>query len=189
MSLSFHREHTMAQVEQNLRKNPIDYACRRTALGWMIMATTEKGVCCVQFGDDEASLVSLLNNEFPNAQLRPSSAQTFPALANWIDALERHVSANEPRPDLPLDLHGTDFQMQVWQSLLTIQTGDTRSYGELAAQIDRPNAVRAVGTACGKNRIAVLIPCHRVLRSDGNLGGYRWGLERKQALLDKESDG
>ncbi|MCB5161775.1 methylated-DNA--[protein]-cysteine S-methyltransferase [Marinomonas algarum] len=177
----------MAQVKQNLSKSRIDYACRRTALGWMIMAATEKGVCCVQFGDDETRLVSLLNNEFPNAELRPSNAQTSLALNDWVAALDHHISSKAPCPDLPLDLHGTDFQKEVWQRLLTIQAGSTRSYGELATQIDRPNAVRAVGTACGKNRIAVLIPCHRVLRSDGNLGGYRWGLERKQALLDKES--
>lgn len=177
----------MNQSQKKLIQNPIHYACCATELGWMIMATTDKGVCCVQFGDDEIALVSLLSLEFPNTELKLGSHQASPRLNDWINALNDHISLGSPRPDIPLDIGGTEFQTNVWQCLLNIPEGNTCSYGELAAQIDRPNAVRAVGTACGKNRIAVLIPCHRVLRHDGQLGGYRWGLERKQALLKSET--
>ena len=164
----------------------IHYACRHTALGWMIMAATEKGVCSVQFSDDESALISLLTKEFPKAELIVSAAQNAPELDIWMHALDQHISQGAPRPDLPLDIKGTAFQIKVWQFLLSIKEGDSLSYGEVAEKIDNPKAVRAVGTACGKNPIGVLIPCHRILRSDGGLGGYRWGLERKRALLDKE---
>ena len=103
-----------------------------------------------------------------------------------MDALAQHINTGMPRPDLPLDMRGTAFQMKVWQFLLSIREGDVMSYGEVADNIEKPKAVRAVASACAKNRIGVLIPCHRVLRGDGTLGGYRWGLERKRALLDAE---
>ena len=164
----------------------IHYACRRTALGYMIMAATDKGVCSVQFGDDEDSLISLLSNEFPNAQLVLSAPQDTPELDNWMEALGNHISRGAPKPDIPLDIRGTAFQIKVWQFLQSIKEGEVMSYAEVAEHINNPKAIRAVGTACGKNRIGVLIPCHRVLRSDGTLGGYRWGLERKRMLLDKE---
>lgn len=164
----------------------IVYACRATALGLMMMAATKRGVCLVQFGDDEASLVTGLKKEFPNAELIASPARDAPELDAWMDALDQHISQGAPRPDLPLDMRGTAFQMKVWQFLLSIREGDVLSYSEVAANIDKPRAVRAVASACGKNRIGVLIPCHRVLRGDGGLGGYRWGLERKRALLDAE---
>ncbi len=164
----------------------IIYACRTTALGLMAMAATDKGVCFAQFGDDETSLLAHLKAEFPHAELRPSPAQDAPELDAWVEALDRHISQGAPRPELPLDMRGTAFQMKVWQFLLSIREGDVLSYGEVAAHIDNPKAVRAVASACAKNRIGVLIPCHRVLRGDGSLGGYRWGLERKQTLLDAE---
>ena len=164
----------------------ITYACRSTALGLVAMAATDKGVCFVQFGDDEESLITKLAEEFPYAGLSASVAQETPELDAWVKALDQHISKGAPRPDLPLDMRGTAFQMKVWQFLLSIKDGDVLSYSELAAQIDKPKAVRAVASACAKNRIGVLIPCHRVLRGDGSLGGYRWGLERKRALLDAE---
>lgn len=164
----------------------IHYACRHTSLGYMVMAATEKGVCSVQFGDDEKSLLTLLSNEFPNAELVLSAAQNTIELDNWIEALDKHISQGAPKPNLPLDIRGTAFQIKVWHFLLSIKEGDVMSYADVAKHIDNPNAVRAVGTACGKNPIGILIPCHRVLRSDGSLGGYRWGLARKQALLNKE---
>lgn len=166
----------------------IAYACRETALGPMLMAATAKGVCFVQFGDDRPALLDKLQQEFPNAELTVSSAQTSADLDSWIEALDRHLSQGMPQPDLPLDLRGTAFQIRVWRFLLSIREGDVLSYSELASQIDKPKAVRAVASACAANRIGVLIPCHRVLRSDGGLGGYRWGLERKRALLDAERD-
>lgn len=166
----------------------ISYAFCTTELGLMIMAATDKGVCSVQFGDDEESLMLKLQEEFPNAALQASPAQEAPEFDAWMAALDQHISKGAPRPDLPLDMRGTAFQMQVWQFLLSIREGDVLSYSEVAARIDRPKAVRAVGSACAKNAIGVLIPCHRVLRGDGSLGGYRWGLERKRALLDAERE-
>lgn len=164
----------------------IHYACRQTALGQMAMAATEKGVCSVQFGETRESLVALLVEEFPKAQLILSQAQNAPELDNWMSALDNHISHGAPKPQVPLDIKGTAFQIKVWKFLISIKEGEMMSYGEVAAQIDSPKAVRAVGTACGKNRISILIPCHRVLRSNGDLGGYRWGLERKKTLLDME---
>ena len=164
----------------------ISYVCRNSALGMIIMAATDKGVCSVQFGDTEKSLIDKLKQEFPKARLTASSAKESPELDTWIKALDQHISEGAPRPDLPLDIRGTAFQIKVWQFLLSIQEGDVLSYGELAAHIDKPKAVRAVASACAKNRIGVLIPCHRVLRGDGSLGGYRWGLDRKLTLLDME---
>jgi AraC family transcriptional regulator of adaptative response/methylated-DNA-[protein]-cysteine methyltransferase len=166
----------------------ITYACRNTALGLMAMAATDKGVCFVQFGDNEVSLVTNLKGEFPSAELSISPAQDAPELDAWMEALDQHISKGAPRPDLPLDMRGTAFQMKVWQFLLSIREGDVLSYSEVAQQIDKPKAVRAVASACAKNRIGVLIPCHRVLRGDGSLGGYRWGLERKRALLGAERE-
>lgn len=164
----------------------INYACRDTALGLLMMATTDKGVCFVQFGDDEQALISRLKAEFPKAELIHSPAENVPELDIWMKALDKHISQGAPIPDLPLDIRGTAFQIIVWQFLLSIKEGNILSYSEVAKQIDKPKAVRAVASACGKNRIGVLIPCHRVLRSDGGLGGYRWGLERKRALLNSE---
>lgn len=164
----------------------IHYAWRMTSLGYMIMAATDKGVCSVQFDEDKNQLLPLLCKEFPKAELVLSGAQDSPELDNWIQALDRHVSQGAPKPDVPLDIRGTVFQNKVWQFLLSIKEGEVTSYAQVAEKIDNPKAVRAVGSACGKNAIAILIPCHRVLRSDGALGGYRWGLARKQTLLDKE---
>ena len=167
----------------------IHYSCRNTEMGLLMMAATKKGVCFVQFGDDEDSLLSLLQREFSNAELRPTPTRDNHQLDLWMKALSDHIQGSKPRPDLPLDIRGTAFQMKVWQFLLSIKEGDVLSYGEVAEGINHQKAVRAVGTACGKNQIAILIPCHRVLRGDGSLGGYRWGLERKRVLLEKEKAG
>lgn len=164
----------------------ITYAYRISSLGPMVMAATDKGVCFVQFGDDKESLISKLIAEFPEAKIKASTAQNSVELDDWINALDNHINKQAPRPEIPLDLRGTAFQMKVWQFLLSVREGEVLSYGELAKKIGKPKAFRAVATACGKNRIGVLIPCHRVLRGDGSLGGYRWGLERKRALLDAE---
>jgi AraC family transcriptional regulator of adaptative response/methylated-DNA-[protein]-cysteine methyltransferase len=162
------------------------YAYRDSALGPLLMAATARGVCFAQFGDSESSLVSQLRAEFPQARIERSPGETGPELDAWILALDDHVSRNAPRPDLPLDLRGTAFQLRVWRFLLGIDDGDVVSYGEVATGIGRPNAVRAAASACGANRVGVLVPCHRVLRGNGDLGGYRWGVDRKRALLDLE---
>jgi AraC family transcriptional regulator of adaptative response/methylated-DNA-[protein]-cysteine methyltransferase len=164
----------------------IAYVCRDTAIGSMMMAATERGVCFVQFGKNMKTLLEQLRAEFPKAKFIASPGQDTPELDAWIEALDAHISHGAPRPDLPLDLRGTAFQMTVWRFLLSVREGEVISYGELAARIEKPKAVRAVASACAANRIGVLVPCHRVLRGDGSLGGYRWGLERKRVLLDAE---
>ncbi|MEQ8857620.1 MAG: bifunctional DNA-binding transcriptional regulator/O6-methylguanine-DNA methyltransferase Ada [Pseudomonadales bacterium] len=164
----------------------IAYASRTTPLGTLTMAATARGVCFAEFGDDAATLRDRLAGEFPNAELYPAPGADSAELDAWIEALVAHLDAAGPRPELPLDLRGTAFQIQVWRFLLSVPEGTVLSYGEVAAGIERPRAVRAVASACGANRIAVLVPCHRVLRGDGGLGGYRWGVERKRALLDSE---
>jgi AraC family transcriptional regulator, regulatory protein of adaptative response / methylated-DNA-[protein]-cysteine methyltransferase len=164
----------------------ISYVCRSSALGLLMMAATQRGVCFVQFGDDQESLLTQLEREYPNATLQRSSNQPSQQLDAWIIALDDYLSQRAPRPDLPLDLRGTAFQIQVWRFLLRIADGDVVSYSEVAIGIGSPSAVRAAASACAANRIAVLIPCHRVLCADGKLGGYRWGVERKRTLLDAE---
>ena len=164
----------------------IAYAVRTTGLGPMLMAATSRGVCSVQFGGDDHTLSAQLRQEFPRAKILRSPARAAPELDAWMAALAAHLDAGGPRPDLPLDLRGTAFQVRVWRFLLTVPEGEVLSYGELADRIGQPRAFRAAASACGANRIGVLIPCHRVLRGDGSLGGYRWGLERKRALLAAE---
>lgn len=164
----------------------ISYVCRDTALGPLLMAATNRGVCFVQFGNQSQQLIEQLGKEFPRAEIVASPADSTQELDDWIDALNAHLSNDAPRPDLPLDMRGTAFQIRVWRFLLSVRDGEVISYGELASNIEKPKAVRAVASACAANRIGVLVPCHRVLRGDGSLGGYRWGLDRKRALLDAE---
>ncbi|MGV3708545.1 MAG: bifunctional transcriptional activator/DNA repair enzyme AdaA [Gemmatimonas sp.] len=165
----------------------IHYALRETAIGTVLMAATARGVCFVHIGNTETELFDALRTEYPHALLVHSSAEQSPALDAWITALDAHLSHRAPRPrDIPLDLRGTAFQLRVWRFLLSIRDGDVVSYAEAAAAIDQPSAVRAAASACGRNNIAVLVPCHRVLRGDGSMGGYRWGVDRKRALLDHE---
>jgi AraC family transcriptional regulator of adaptative response/methylated-DNA-[protein]-cysteine methyltransferase len=164
----------------------IAYAYRDTALGPLLMAATDRGVCFAQFGRSEGSLIEQLQAEFPKAAVRESDARHSPELDAWIEAFEAHIAGDAPRPDVPLDLRGTAFQIRVWRFLLDVPEGDVLSYAEVASGIGAPRSVRAAASACGANRIAVLVPCHRVLRGDGRLGGYRWGLERKRALIDQE---
>ncbi|TNE62625.1 MAG: bifunctional DNA-binding transcriptional regulator/O6-methylguanine-DNA methyltransferase Ada [Alphaproteobacteria bacterium] len=162
----------------------IQHAIRTCSLGLMLVAATERGVCCLQFGDDEAALKAALVHEFPGAVLA-SGDKLF---ETWVDAALALVeSGTQPEDGLPLDIRGTAFQQKVWHALQQIPAGTTASYTDVATQIGAPRAVRAVAQACASNRIAVAIPCHRVVRSDGSLSGYRWGVERKKSLLDRES--
>ena len=164
----------------------LTWACRETVLGPILMAATDRGVCFAQFGEGCEPLLQQLRQEFPRAELQRYAENSSHQLDRWIDALNDYIQNRQPRPELPLDLQGTAFQIKVWEFLLSLQEGDVVSYAELAQAIDKPKAVRAAASACGANRIAVLVPCHRILRGDGGLGGYRWGLERKRALLDAE---
>lgn len=156
----------------------IRYAIVDSALGPMLVAATEKGICRLSFDEEEAALVK----RFPNAKIIADDG----TIASWVQGAVQAVEAPLSAPDLPLDVAGTAFQEAVWQELKKIPPGETRSYAEIAAAVGKPDAVRAAGSANGANNVAVLIPCHRVVRSDGSLGGYAYGLERKQALLKKE---
>jgi AraC family transcriptional regulator of adaptative response/methylated-DNA-[protein]-cysteine methyltransferase len=164
----------------------ISYALRASALGPLLMAATDRGVCFAQFGTSDATLIAQLRAEFPHARIIASDMSHSSELDAWMRALEAHIAGNAPRPDLPLDLRGTAFQIRVWKFLLQVAEGDVLSYSEVASAIGAPKAVRAAASACAANRIAVLVPCHRVLRADGRLGGYRWGLARKRLLIDRE---
>jgi AraC family transcriptional regulator of adaptative response/methylated-DNA-[protein]-cysteine methyltransferase len=164
----------------------IAYAFRITALGPLLMAATHRGVCLAQFGPSESVLIGRLETEFPRATIVASSMTQSPELDAWIAAFESHVAGSAPRPDVPLDLCGTAFQIRVWRFLLGVTEGDVVSYSEVATGIGAPRAVRAAASACARNRIAVLVPCHRVIRADGGLGGYRWGLDLKRTLIDQE---
>jgi len=166
----------------------ITWACRDTVLGTILMAATDRGVCCAQFGENCAALLEQLQREFPRAELHQYDGSASQQLDRWIDALNGYIQNKQPRPELPLDLKGTAFQIKVWEFLLSLQDGDVISYSELARAIDRPSAVRAAASACAANKVAVLVPCHRILRGDGGLGGYRWGLARKRALLEAERE-
>ena len=156
-----------------------------TRLGRALVAATERGICAVALGDDDAALERELGDEFPRARLQrvDSGRDRFlaPRLRAVADAL-----ANG-RGSVPVELLGTAFQQRVWAALMRIPAGETRSYAELASELGAPRAVRAVAGACASNKVAVLVPCHRLVRSDGSLGGYRWGLPRKKALLDSET--
>lgn len=165
----------------------IIHATRDSALGPLMMAATARGVCFVQFADNRADLLEQLAKEFPKAALRQADVAADTELDRWMAALDDHLSRNAPRPDLPLDLRGTAFQMKVWKFLLSVKCGEVISYSELAKGIGAPKAFRAAASACGANRIAVLVPCHRVLQADGGLGGYRWGIARKRVLLAAEN--
>lgn len=164
----------------------IFYVSKNTSLGWLLLGATERGVCFAQFGESANGLLAQLKTEFPQATFKRSLSSEHRELDRWMEALEIHLNENGPRPDLPLDLRGTSLQLKVWRFLLSVEEGDVLSYGELASKIDNPKAVRAVASACGANKVGVLVPCHRVLRGNGELGGYRWGIERKRTILDIE---
>jgi AraC family transcriptional regulator, regulatory protein of adaptative response / methylated-DNA-[protein]-cysteine methyltransferase len=159
----------------------IEFGTTSTALGTMLVAFTERGICSVSLGNDSRTLESELRTQF-------SAAEISPADAGGNDRIATVVAALKPGGPTPaLDLSGTEFQLLVWRALQRIPRGETRSYGALATSLGRPKAARAVARACAQNRLAVVVPCHRVIREDGDLGGYRWGVDRKRSLLDQES--
>lgn len=160
----------------------IRYAHAETSLGWLIVAATERGVCAAEFGETPAALLSGLQERFFGAELCPDAT-----LNGWLERVLEAVETPGRTLDLPLDIQGTAFQQQVWRALQSIPSGETRSYTEVAERIGRPAAVRAVARACASNGVAVAVPCHRVVRSDGESGGYRWGAARKRELLSREA--
>ena len=163
----------------------IHYTFAECALGRLLVAATERGLCAVSLGESDEELRAELEAEYPKAELRQDQS----GLWEWVDALLRHLSGHQPTLELPLDVQSTAFQRRVWEELRRIPYGATKSYSEVARILGEPRAARAVARACATNPVAVVIPCHRVVREDGGLGGYRWGLERKRALLGRESAG
>ncbi len=160
----------------------IRYTIVDTYLGRMLVAATAQGICAVSFGDEDHNLEAFLRAEYPAARLSRDNA----AFKSWVDALLEHLNGAQPRLALPLDLQATAFQLRVWEELRKIPYGETRSYAEVAKAIGEPKAAHAVANACASNPAAIVTPCHRVVRSDGQPGGYRWGTPRKQALLARE---
>jgi AraC family transcriptional regulator of adaptative response/methylated-DNA-[protein]-cysteine methyltransferase len=151
-------------------------------LGLLFVAGTARGIAALYFGDGEKTLLAELAREFPAATLVRDDGGLKP----WLAAIVKHLDKGASAPSLPLDIRATAFQWRVWQELQRIPPGETRSYGEIAAIIGAPRAHRAVGHACATNPVSLLVPCHRALRADGSLGGYRWGLKRKEKLLRRE---
>lgn len=158
-----------------------------TVLGLALVATTRRGVCMVELGDNADVLESKLRDEFPKATLQRVDAGRDEFLAPRLRAVAERLAGRAA--EVPLDLVGTAFQKKVWDALMKIPAGQTLSYAGLAAQLGHPRGARAVANACGRNKVAVLVPCHRVVRGDGSLGGYRWGLPVKQRLLEREAAG
>lgn len=160
----------------------IVHTVRPCALGQVLVAATERGICFVAFGDDARALRGQLAAEFPAAEIGPDVG----ILEEWVDEVLRRVEGRAPSRDLPLDVRATAFQRQVWQALAAIPRGETRTYAQIAAILGRPSAYRAVGRACATNPASIVIPCHRAVRGDGGLAGYRWGVARKARLIEAE---
>ena len=154
-------------------------------LGRLLVAATERGICRIGLGAGAEELAAGLRAEFPAAEIRRDRGP----LGRWVGAILRHLEGRSPHLDLPLDVRATAFQRAVWEALRKITYGSTRSYAQIARVIGRPRATRAVARACATNPTAIVIPCHRVVRQDGGLGGYRWGIARKRALLEREAAG
>lgn len=173
---------TPATYQRGGPATTIRYTVAACSLGRLLLAGTERGICAVYLGDNDAPLEVELAREFPAAEVQRDDVE----LNDWVNAIVNHLDGRQPHLDLPLDVRATAFQWRVWQELRAIPYGSTRSYRDIARALGQPKAVRAVARACATNPVSVVIPCHRVVREDGNLGGYRWGLERKQALLDQE---
>lgn len=158
------------------------YTIIGSPFGRLLIGATERGVCAVAFGDSDAALLAALRADFPRAEVERGDD----AHSDWVGDIVAQIGGGNLGLDVPLDIRGTTFQKQVWALLRKIPPGHTTSYGEIAAALRNPRATRAVAGACASNRIAVVIPCHRVVRTDGALGGYKWGVDRKRALLERE---
>jgi AraC family transcriptional regulator of adaptative response/methylated-DNA-[protein]-cysteine methyltransferase len=173
---------TPATYRRNGAGANITFALAESELGWLLVAATEKGICAVRLGSNANELELGLRNEFSAAQINPDTGQ----LSKSVKQILEHVEGTRPHLSLPLDVQATAFQRLVWEALVAIPYGVTKSYGEVAKAIGRPSAVRAVARACATNPVALVVPCHRVIGSDKSLSGYRWGIERKKKLLQRE---
>jgi len=163
----------------------IGYSIAKSKLGEVLVAATERGVSAVYLGDSEPKLLQELRDEYPRAEIR-SADHSF---EKWVSEIVQRVEGKPPRVELPLDVQATAFQRRVWQELQRIPSGTTKTYSEVAQAVGNPKAVRAVARACATNPVSIVVPCHRVVRQDGNLAGYRWGISRKERLLEQERRG
>ena len=160
----------------------IGYTIAKSPLGKVLVAATERGVSAVYLGDVESKLISELREEYPRAEIVPAAD----SYQRWVREIVQRIEGKQPRMELPLDLQATAFQRLVWQELQRIPRGRTRTYSEVARALGRPKAVRAVARACATNPVSIVVPCHRVIREDGTMAGYRWGVSRKEQLLAQE---
>jgi AraC family transcriptional regulator, regulatory protein of adaptative response / methylated-DNA-[protein]-cysteine methyltransferase len=160
----------------------ISYTIADCTLGRVLVAATDRGISAVYLGDKDEPLAAALRNEYPRADISRNSDEH----SQWVRAIVRHLAGSQPQLDLPTDVVATAFQRRVWEALRAIPFGATRTYSEVANSLGRPTATRAVARACATNPASIVVPCHRVIRTDGSLGGYRWGLHRKQLLLEQE---
>ena len=169
----------------------IIYSIVDSALGRLIVAGTQSGICFAAMGEADPALVAEMRGDYPRAAIRVADAnrREDSRISRWADALADYIAGRSTMPAPPMDIRGTPFQFAVWGQLRAIPAGETRSYSEIAQRIGRPRAIRAVGTANGANPVSIIIPCHRAIRMSGHLGGYRWGLERKRKLLEMERCG
>lgn len=173
---------TPAQYRRGAPEVKIRYTLTRCALGWLLLGATERGLCTIRIGESAAELETTLAHEFPRAQI----ARDQEGLEGWATELARRAEGHAPEAELPLDIRITAFQRRVYNALRRIPRGETRSYQDVAKTIGMPTASRAVARACATNPLAIAIPCHRVVRSTGELGGYRWGMKKKEKLLAAE---
>lgn len=176
---------TPATYRQGGAGMKIAYTIVPSPLGRLLVGATDRGISALYLGKDDAALESSLHQEYPRAEIRRDRN----GLAQWVGKILEHLRGREPNLDLPTDVQATAFQRRVWEELRKIPYGTTRTYSQVARAIGRPTAIRAVARACATNPVSVVVPCHRVVREDGNLAGYRWGLDRKRALLQHESTG
>ncbi|MCC7157030.1 MAG: bifunctional DNA-binding transcriptional regulator/O6-methylguanine-DNA methyltransferase Ada [Bryobacterales bacterium] len=177
---------TPAQYRRGGEGLTISYAAVDGPLGRMMIGATDRGLCFLQFAERDEELLAMLRAEYPAARIEPMPEPFSHDFDQWMEALREHLAGQRRVLELPLDLRATAFQMQVWRYLQGIPYGAVQSYREVAEGLGRPKAARAVARACACNRVALVIPCHRVIRGTGELGGYRWGLDRKRALIDRE---
>jgi AraC family transcriptional regulator of adaptative response/methylated-DNA-[protein]-cysteine methyltransferase len=161
----------------------IEYTIAKSTIGKVLVAATHRGVSAVYLGENQSALVDALRREYPRAEIM----QGAPANERWLQEILRRIEGEVPSLDLPLDVQATAFQRRVWQELQKIPRGTTRSYTQVARALGKPRSVRAVARACATNPVSIVVPCHRVVRADGQLAGYRWGLQRKEKLLERES--
>lgn len=164
----------------------ISYISISTRLGELFLAATERGICFIQVAGNEQDALAYLSKKHPDAACSPAAGDDKTRLQAWGAAINRYINGNSPLPDLPLDIRGTEFQRKVWEYLRTIPAGQTQTYTEVAKALGMPRAARAVGAANGANPVAIIVPCHRLVRSDGGLAGYRWGIQIKQDLIAME---